>query len=1234
MAGVPPSGLLQSDFMRNPAPLLQLDALTDDQVRDLLAPIEFVDWRVAHQRLLGVCVSDAHRSALTSMLPMLLSALQAAATPDQSLLNFERLMVTVDDSLELLQFLVDNPRGVEILVKLFVNSQFLTEILLRHPDWLRHLTLHRRIAEFKSRDQFRDEAEAAIASFSDVAGKLNELRRFQQGELLRIGACDNFGLMDLKSITLQLSLLADAIVQTALGLLAKSLNVPLDNFVVLAMGKLGGEELNYSSDIDLVFVSRDDSTQYWELGQQLIRGVMDSTAEGFLYRVDMRLRPWGRSGPLVTAVDSYVEYLGQHGGLWEKQALLKARPIAGSEDVGREFLSRVEALIFEVPVDEVRENVRAMKAQIEADLRKKGRTYGEVKGGQGSIRDIEFTTQFLQIKYGREQKHVRSGNTLDGLVRLADFELILPTEFRQLSTAYVFLRKIEHSLQLLHYKQVHSLPAGERELAYLARRLDFPDASAFLQSYESHCEDVHSVFRAYIHGDAPSPRLDTATPPFSTPPRPEHAELMAPGYAKIFSEEEMRQHARLLEHVDAEHPMQLEWNAGPNDRLRLTVCGVDRRGDLAMICGLLFAYGFDILNGQIFTARQVLHAQPDSERTRVDSGLDEGRFVNVFTLRIPDGCDMSEIRPRYERDLSGLFQLAGQGDLAEAQGRLASQVVAALRGAMDSRSVSGPMDIEIDNERSAALTVLHISAEDTPGFLYELTNSLSLLGYDIRRVILTSLGSRAVDTLFIVGPDGRKITDPEMQSRLRTAIVLIKHFMESLPDAPDPARALVHFGQFLEQLFELPDWSDKLASLDRSVVLEALAQLLGNSDFLWDDFLRVQHDNLFPVLRDIDGLAAVRSREELDAELMSLIAESQSHDDCRLQINAFKDRETFRVDMRHIAGHIRKFGQFSSELSDVAECVVKATVQVCHNELADRHGVPEHSPPDASGNDRFAVLALGKAGGREIGFASDIELMFVYADATETNGPLSISAGEFYSRLVEDFTHTIKARRSGIFEIDLRLRPYGNAGPLAVSLSSFESYFSPSGPAWPYERQALVKMRPVAGDPEFGRRLIEMRDRVVYTGAPFDVAAMRGLREQQVQQLVKPGTWNAKLSPGGLADCEYLVQALQITHGHQRPEVRETNTRLAMRALHAAGGLATEQFDRLRQAHMFLRKLIDALRIVRGDAHDLTVPEPGSEEFEFLARRLGYETRLSELAVDIEARAADVTELTRLLDSL
>ncbi len=275
----------------------------------------------------------------------------------------------------------------------------------------------------------------------------------------------------------------------------------------------------------------------------------------------------------------------------------------------------------------------------------------------------------------------------------------------------------------------------------------------------------------------------------------------------------------------------------------------------------------------------------------------------------------------------------------------------------------------------------------------------------------------------------------------------------------------------------------------------------------------------------------------------------------------------------------------------------------------------------------LSLCALGKFGGRELGFASDIELMFVYAGNGQTTGPQVITTAEFFERLAQEFVQTIQARREGIFEIDLRLRPYGQAGSMAVALESFSRYFAPDGPAWDYERQALVKLRPVAGDAALGEEIVRLRDEFVYSGERFNVTAMRAMRERQLRHLVTAGTFNAKFSPGGLVDIEYLVQGLQITHGDRDRSLRLTNTRQAMKALATAGFLAQDDYERLREAHIFLRRLINALRMVRGNARDLTVPPAESEEFAFLARRLEYGNDWGRLSEDLARHTACVQEM-------
>jgi glutamate-ammonia-ligase adenylyltransferase len=173
-----------------------------------------------------------------------------------------------------------------------------------------------------------------------------------------------------------------------------------------------------------------------------------------------------------------------------------------------------------------------------------------------------------------------------------------------------------------------------------------------------------------------------------------------------------------------------------------------------------------------------------------------------------------------------------------------------------------------------------------------------------------------------------------------------------------------------------------------------------------------------------------------------------------------------------------------------------------------------------------------------------------------------------------------------------------------VQLSEFVSYYLPEGDAWPYERQALVKMRCLAGDAEFAKTVQQAGCQTIYDSQRFDFDAMRGMREKQNRQLIRGGTINAKLSEGGLVDCEYAVQALQLTFGRRHPRMQTPNTLTALQVATDLGIISAESHSEISEAYMFLRELIDCLRMVRGSAHDLTIPAVGSTEYEQLDRRM------------------------------
>ena len=250
-----------------------------------------------------------------------------------------------------------------------------------------------------------------------------------------------------------------------------------------------------------------------------------------------------------------------------------------------------------------------------------------------------------------------------------------------------------------------------------------------------------------------------------------------------------------------------------------------------------------------------------------------------------------------------------------------------------------------------------------------------------------------------------------------------------------------------------------------------------------------------------------------------------------------------------------------------------------------------------------------------MGYASDLEMIFVHEQPKNT---------PHFEALARQTIDYIESRPGGIFHVDLRLRPYGDAGAWSLPFDEFRRYYSTQGQAVPFERQALIKLRWVAGDESLGRRVEEHRDAFTYSGAPWDSENARHLRRRQIRELVKPGETNVKYSAGGIVDIEYAVQYCQLLYGKDHPELRLTNTLEALTQLRRLRFIEESHYVLLNSAYLFLRKLIDALRIVRGDASDLTLPAETSDEFKSLARRLGYRQR--DRAKSATALAGDIRE--------
>ena len=1223
-----------------------LEDLHDEvKAQALILKVGIADWKSARTVLLRMESQD--QQGLVATLPFLLSALGSAADPERSLINFERFLDSFGPNL--FSELIDNPRVIEILVTLFSASPFLTEICLRTPDALELLKDRQALTERKAIEQFQNEAVSATQPYETEVEKLDALRRYQRRHLLRVGISDFLGLFDLRTVYTQLSRLSIGLVRTCLLLAAQQTGIAPGEFAVLALGKLGGRELNYSSDIDLIFVTKRNADDYLGLAKQLISNIASTTSEGFLYRVDLRLRPWGNNGSLIMTLDRYLQYMQKYAQLWEKQAFFKARPIAGNLSLGEELREKIEPFLFNTPADEVRASIFGMKQRTEEFLREKGRSWGEVKLGEGSIRDIEFIVQSMQLTHPT----IRTRATLKAIPQLREEGLLSPLEMHVLMDGYDFLRTIEHYLQIIDYRQTYTLPSDPNVLTFLARRLGFEGSQVgeqFVERYEQHCRAIRSVFLKYVGNESVNEIVHLAD---TSPQFIQHIARMDASYIATFSPEEIKQHVQLINKIEGDSIVTVDATPLEASRWRVTVVGYDYLGELSLICGLMFVYGLDIIESQAFTYEPLsgdethtsaplplkmsrkshpidLLGEKGKERT-IDL-IQPGRrkIVDVFIVRsIHPELMTRDIWIHYSEDLHSLLHKMQTGQRREARGDLAKRVGEVFQGMASSATTLYPIDIDIDNDSSTFYTILEIGSIDTVGFLYEFSNALAMNHINISRMFVQSIGNRVKDTFYVTDDKGNKIISPGKQRELRAATVLIKHFTHLLPRSPNPEAALLHFREFLGQLFNRPEWPDELAKLEKTEVLDALARLLGVSDFLWDDFLRMQYSNLFPVVRDVDTLGVNKDRQQLQEELDKSLRQTK---DWQATLNAFKDREMFRIDMRHILEYTSEYWDFSFALTDLVEVVLSAAYYHSYKETSDEFGEPrlENGNPCPA-----SLFALGKCGGRELGFASDIELMLIYGGKGWTTGTKTITTGEFFEELIRSLMQSIQARREGIFQIDLQLRPYGKAGSLAVSEEAFQRYFSPQGPAWAYERQALVKLRQITGDRLLNKEICRLRDQYVYTGEPFNVTAMRAMRERQIRHLVTAGTFNAKYSPGGLADLEYLVQGLQISYGAERPSLRLTNIRLAMTALAEAGLLSKDDYIRLHKAHTFLSWLIDSLRVVRGNSRDVDIPPFESEEFSFLSRRLRYGSDTNRLREDLSRYPMDVQEISlRLLPNI
>ncbi|HEX6511728.1 MAG TPA: glutamate-ammonia-ligase adenylyltransferase, partial [Chloroflexota bacterium] len=337
-------------------------------------------------------------------------------------------------------------------------------------------------------------------------------------------------------------------------------------------------------------------------------------------------------------------------------------------------------------------------------------------------------------------------------------------------------------------------------------------------------------------------------------------------------------------------------------------------------------------------------------------------------------------------------------------------------------------------------------------------------------------------------------------------------------------------------------------------------------------------------------LRVVRARLEkvvAEPEPAPMVLGQASPEDQLGAVAAFRDRQAFLIQVDGILDERGDPRDLSRRLTSLAEEVIVRATDIIRIELGARSGSPDVP---------FGLFALGKFGAAALGYASDLELLLVHAGQDPS---------PFFAELLERLQGFFRGKQEGLFEVDLRLRPWGKNAALECSLETFSSYYGPRGPAHSLERIALTRLRPIAGDPDFRRRVAELRDRLVYEEPWLDLDELAETRSRQFRQR-QAGFRNAKYSPGGLVDLEYGVQVLQVRHGRELRSLRTPDLEAAIHELGRHDVIAPAEADRLAQVYVFFRQLINALRMLRGVAEDLELPPNDGPEARHLARRMGF----------------------------
>lgn len=1105
-------------------------------------------------------------------------------------------------------------------------SDFVAKTMIQYPHECAQLIADGALeSPFYSLDITDEINERIVPNISDSELK-KRLRILRRVHMVPIAWRDLTGKADIEEVFVSLSNLAEGIVCRTIDVVRASMETAFGQaydkqgavmpLLVLGMGKLGGGELNFSSDIDLICCYPYDGQTtggarsitfqeyFTKVVQRFSNLLAETTADSFCYRIDLRLRPFGDAGPLVSSFDALSVYYETQGRTWERYALVKARLLGDYHfwgDYGDELIEMLRPFVYRRYLDYgAIESLRKLKHMIEAEVRR--RNLGDnFKLGSGGIREIEFIAQVFELMRGGRMQELVERSLRKTLRNISKLQLLPDEVCQNLDVCYIYLRRLENITQMLSDKQTQTLPTTEKDRMRVAIGMNKGSFAELTAELDQIRNKVHHEFVAVMRDD------DSSQDEMST----ENVELWE---SSLSADELASILAPLLaEHLPPEAKAKVENNASSISASNTANAGNTATGGNTANSGNAVPAansGMPAQEAKVATAAASTAAAQSAPAPQ--AATTSTASTTSSSARRPLGNSMAA-----RMVAAGRRSMFGGGSFSSAAARAAAAAKAKAKAESDSAGVASTA---VSSSAVNSTAKVNDIAATTSASAAQGSTTLAATAATAASSATTTAAAAASatsDSSVTVSVSTAPLPEAIQQEALQLAqgIIQLHHTLARLPVGPIGRETLV---RLMPKIIRAVTKYKNAAALFNKValLLEKVAlrttylQLLLENNGTREKLLSLLNGNNFagalisahPIL--LDELIAPRyfkmppHPDEYLAWLNERLLRIDPDDleEQMEELRLFKKTMVLRIAMSDQSQSLPLM-KISDSLTWLAEAILREISMLAWRQTVQKYGAPRDRNFQDPG---FAIIAYGKLGGIELGYKSDLDMVFIREVSDELTAGVpnaegeitnSVPAAMFYQRFVQRFMHLCTTRMSGgvLYDLDMRLRPDGDSGVLMTDLEAYDNY--QKNRAWTWEHQALVRARAVAGSPKVIEGFNKIRDEVLRTPRDEqqlsdDVYAMR-MKMRNYLDRSSDKLFDLKQGRGGMVDIEFIAQYLLLREAprHKDMVLWSDNVRIFDEC--ARLGILTEETTAtLKNAYLAIREcyhrvsLADLPRIV------------------------------------------------------